>query len=102
MRNPRLTIGIPTFNRPERCSRAIQSALGQSVPVKVIVSDDGDGDDCERVCRQWSDHPNFTYLKSPGKKLWHNWRYVAEQAIEGGAEFFSWLQDDDLISDHHA
>lgn len=102
LKKTRLTIGIPTFNRPERCNRAIQSALGQSVPVNVIVADDGDGDECERICKQWSDHPNFTYLKSPAKKLWHNWKWVAEQAIENGAEFFSWLQDDDLIADHHA
>ena len=72
------------------------------MPVNVIVADDSTNDECERVCRQWADHPNFTYLRSPAKKLWHNWRFVAEQAIERGAELFAWLQDDDLIADHHA
>lgn len=95
---PRLTIGIPTFNRPERLQRSIQSALGQSVPCRVIVADDGDTDEPERICREYADHPGFTYLKSPARKLWHNWRFVAERACDDGAEFFMWLQDDDLIA----
>jgi len=99
---PRLTIGIPSFNRPERCARAIQSALGQSLPCNVIVADDGDTDECERTCKQWADHPNFSYRRSPAKKLWHNWQWVAQQAVQDGAEFFTWLQDDDLIADHLA
>lgn len=98
MSEPRLTIGIPTFNRPERLYRAIQSAMGQTVPVKVLVADDGDADDCERICKEWEEHPHFRYLKSPVTKLWHNWRWVAEQAVADGAEFFMWLQDDDLIT----
>lgn len=99
---PRMCVGIPTFNRPERLHRAIQSVMGQSIPVRVIVADDGDTDEPERICREWSDNPNFTYLKSPAEKLWHNWRWVAERAIEAGATYFSWLQDDDLLAAHYA
>lgn len=101
---PRLTVGIPTFNRPERLERAIQSVLGQSVPCNLIVADDSTerSDESERVCKEWADHPHFTYLKSPARKLWHNWRYVAEQAADRGAEFFAWLQDDDLVARHWA
>lgn len=95
---PRLTIGIPTFNRPERLPRAIQSCLGQSVPVRVIVADDGDTDEPGRICKEYADNPNFTYLRSPAKKLWHNWRWCAQRACEAGAEYFMWLQDDDLIA----
>ena len=95
---PRLTIGIPTFNRPERCQRAIQSALGQSVPCNVLVADDGTNDETEYTCREFSEHPNFRYLRSPAKTLWQNWRWVACPAIARGAEFFTWLQDDDLLS----
>ena len=101
---PRLTIGIPTFNRPERCTRAIHSALGQSLPCRVIVADQihgRKGDDCKRVCKEFEKHPNFSYYESPAKNLWGNWRWVAEKAIEEGAEFFNWLQDDDLLSVRH-
>lgn len=99
---PRLTIGIPSFNRPERCMRAIQSVLGQSVPTRCLVANQGASDDLKAVCREFEKHPNFRYYDSPATKLWENWKYVAEMAIEEGAEFFGWLQDDDLISERHA
>ncbi len=99
---PRLTIAIPTFNRPERLERCIQHVIGSSIPVRCIVADDGDSDEPERVCKQWEDHPNFQYYRSPAKKLWHNWKWAAEKAVEEGCEFFQWCQDDDLIASRHA
>ena len=101
----RITIGIPTFNRPERCQRAIQSVLGQSLPTRCIVADQVHGrknDECARVCKEFADHPNFAYYESPATKLWENWKWVAEKAADDGAEFFGWLQDDDLISTRHS
>ena len=98
---PRLTVGIPTFNRPERLFRAIQSVMGQSIPTRCIVADQGKSDDCKLVCKEFADHPNFKYIESPATKLWENWKFVAEEAVKDGAEFFNWLQDDDLISERH-
>jgi glycosyltransferase involved in cell wall biosynthesis len=96
-----MTIGIPTFNRPERCQRAIQSVLGQSLPTRCIVANQDPSSDLKSVCKEFEDHPNFKYYESPATKLWENWKFVAEKAIEEGAEFFGWLQDDDLISERH-
>lgn len=98
----KLTIGIPTYNRAERLQRAIQAAIGQSLPCNVIVADDSDDDHAERLCKPWTEHPDFTYLRSPAKKLWHNWKWVAEQAYERGSQYFMWLQDDDIIRVHTA
>lgn len=99
---PRLTIGIPTFNRPERCMRAIQSVLGQSVPTRVIVANQDPSSDLKNVCKEFEDHPNFKYYESPATTLWENWKFVAEKAVDEGAEFFGWLQDDDLLCERHA
>lgn len=99
---PKLTIGIPTFNRPERLQAAIQSAMGQTIPVKVLVANQTDDDDWELVCKEWLDHPNFKCVQSPATTLWENWRFVAETAADDGAEFFTWLQDDDLLADRFA
>lgn|SRR5208283_1732698 len=99
---PRITIGIPTFNRPERCLRAIQSVLGQSLPTRCIVANQDPSSDLKMICREFSDHPNFHYYESPATNLWENWRFVAEKAVEEGAEFFGWLQDDDFISERHS
>ena len=102
MSQPRLTIGIPTFNRPERCIRAIQSVLGQSIPTRCVVANQDASSELKSVCKEFEGHPNFRYCESPATKLWENWKYAAEMAIEDGAEFFGWLQDDDLLSVRHA
>jgi len=97
MSEPRLTIGIPTHGRAERCATAISSALWQDKPARVIVSDDSDGDDIERLCHQYREHPLVTYTRSNATTLWGNWRNVAKLAVASEATFFSWLQDDDVI-----
>ena len=95
---PRLIIGIPSFGRPERCQSAIASVLWQSLPARVIVADDSDNDETEEMCRQFADHPCFSYRRSPATTLWRNWEWVAREAIAEGAEFFTWLQNDDILS----
>lgn len=102
MSTPRLTIGIPTHNRPERLERAIQFAFGQTAKVRVIVGDNGDNDEAEKVCEPWKDREDFAYYRSPESKLWPNWRWIANKAVEEGAELFMWHQDDDLIRLHTA
>ena len=41
MSTPRLTIGIPTLDRPTLLQRAIDSCLAQTVPVKIMIADQG-------------------------------------------------------------
>ena len=38
---PRLSVIIPTFERPQATRRAIESALAQAVDLEVLVVDDG-------------------------------------------------------------
>ena len=103
MSQPRLTIGIPTYqraaDRPGLLQQAIRDAIGQTTPTRVIVCDQGKTDECRDICREWQEHPDFIYAASPATSLWENWRYVAELAADDGAEFFSWLQDDDGLSE---
>ena len=98
MPEPRLTIGIPTHGRAERCKTAISSALWQDTQAKVIVCDDSDNDDIERMCQAYKDNPLVSHYRSPATTLWGNWRHAAQLAVADGAEFFSWLQDDDMIA----
>lgn len=97
MTEPRLTLGIPTLDRHEHLSEALQNAMGQQVPVKIIVADQGQTKETKGVCAEWSDHPWFKRVDSPATNLWENWRFAAETAVEDGAEFFTWLQDDDFL-----
>jgi hypothetical protein len=97
MSKPRLTLGIPTLDRHEHLSETLQNAMGQQVPVSIIVADQGKTPETKGVCDEWSSHPHFKHVESPATSLWENWRFVAEQAIDDGAEFFTWLQDDDYL-----
>jgi glycosyltransferase involved in cell wall biosynthesis len=106
MPQPRLTIGIPTYKRaverPELLQQALVTAMGQTIPTRVIVCDQGQCDETRGVCREWEAHPNFRRIESPATNLWGNWRHVAQAAADDGAEFFSWLQDDDGLSEKFA
>ncbi len=93
---PRLTIGIPTLDRPIMLQRAIDSCLAQTVPVRVIVADQGHKEDTKLVMDRYDDHPHIYHMCSEAKTLWENWRLNAQDAYD--ADFFAWLQDDDILS----
>lgn len=48
-----VSIVIPTFNRAALVTRAIDSCLGQSVPVEVVVCDHGSTDDTPAVAARY-------------------------------------------------
>lgn len=100
MTRPRLFIGIPTLDRWEHLAESIKDAIAQTVPAQVIVADQGKTPETKGVCDSWCDNPFFKRVDSPATSLWENWRFVAEQAIEDGAEFFTWLQDDDYLNEY--
>ena len=95
----RLTVGIPTLGaRPERLDRAIGSALAQTVPVRVLVSHQGDNQAAADVCDRY-ETPLVRRVVSPAKCLWENWRHAADSC---DTEVFAWLQDDDVLAPHFA
>jgi Glycosyl transferase family 2 len=97
---PRLTIGIPTLGaRPDRLTRAVASALGQSTPVRVTVAAQGDHAAIRELLEPYAAHPLFRIVESPATCLWENWTFAAESC---DTEFFAWLQDDDLLAPHMA
>lgn len=106
---PRLTIVIPTHARPELILRAIDSVLAQTVPVKLVVSDDGDDEDSAKTAAVLAEKyelalltGHIEHVRTTGHGAWQNWRAGMEHAIDAGAELVSWLQDDDVIMPHYA
>ena len=90
----RFTIGIPTYNRAGYLKRSLQVALDQTEPdVAILVCDNASTDDTAEVVRGFGDrvryHRNPTNLGATA-----NFMKVVELAE---TEYFSWLQDDDLI-----
>ena len=56
MAHPRLTVGIPTFNRPEWLRESMESVLTQSYEdFCLIVSDNAPNDETAEVVRSFGD-----------------------------------------------
>ena len=98
---PRLTIGIPTFKRDpfDHLQYAVDSCLQQTIPVKIVVADQGHTDAVARYMARYRDHPNVRHVLTDAKILWDNWT-AASKACD--TEFFAWLQDDDTIQPPYA
>ena len=99
MSKNKLTVVIPTYNRPQFLPRALDSLYKQLVPVSIIVADDGDNpQETEGVVHACI--PDATYIHTGHfDHAWPNWRAGAKAAT---SEFVSWLQDDDEVRPNYS
>lgn len=100
-RKPRLTIVIPTFNRPQLLPRALRTAINQTAPVRVVVADDGD--DIPRTAAILDSEEfrgaDVMHCDTGAKTCWANWR-AGLQAAE--TPYVAILQDDDVVREDYA
>ena len=61
--DPLLTIAIPTLNRRKLLARAVESALAQTAPVEIIVSDNGSVDDTQTYLRSLNARPDIRLFR---------------------------------------
>lgn len=98
MEYPKVSIIIPTYKRPDRVSRAINSALAQQYPkFEVIVVDDNDPQTEERqktekIISRYSDE-RLIYLKHEKNKNGSAARNTGMKYSSG--EYITFLDDDD-------
>lgn len=96
MDEPLITVGIPTYNRPDGLRRTLEGILNQSYRnIKVIVSDNCSSDPgveqvISEIARADSRVDSVRQPKNIG--LFHNFIAVLKLA-EG--QFFAWAADDD-------
>jgi glycosyltransferase involved in cell wall biosynthesis len=64
MGNYHAAVVIPTFNRREYLRQAIVSAQAQTVPVEIVVMDDGSTDGTAEMMK--SEFPRITFEQHPG------------------------------------
>lgn len=99
---PLVTIGIPTFNRPEMLARALGSVAGQDYPnLEVIVADNAAGTDeaFSVVERFTSSSPKLKFVKHERNiGSLNNFFFLLGSA---NGKYFMWLADDDEISPNY-
>jgi glycosyltransferase involved in cell wall biosynthesis len=85
---------MPTYNRCDLLANALQAALGQTYPdTEVLVCDDASKDRTTEVVQSFGDRVRY-HRSETNIGMWPNFAKAVELAQ---GEYFSWLQDDDLI-----
>lgn len=98
---PKVSVIIPTYKRPTKLERAIDSVLNQTYPnVEIIVVDDNnDGDifrkETELLMAKFTKKPNVIYLKH---KVNLNGSAARNSGIiEAKGQYIAFLDDDDYF-----
>jgi glycosyltransferase involved in cell wall biosynthesis len=96
--SPRVSIGIPTYNRAGLLKRSIESALNQDYPnIEVLISDNASTDETMDICRFYCDKLGSLvkyFRQSANCGATANFSKVLQMA---SGEFFMWLGDDDWL-----
>ena len=92
---PRTSVIVPTYNHGRTLPLAIASALGQTVPVEVVVVDDGSTDDTAAVLAQYAGHERVRVLGGRENRGVAEARNAGLAASSG--EFVTFLDADDTI-----
>ena len=104
MKNPLVSILIPTYNQPNFFRQALESAINQDYPnIEIVVSDDSTDDrvknvfdtykDCGRLMR-YLKHEKNPNDKLPSEKAISNFENLLDNAK---GEFVQFLLHDDLL-----
>ncbi len=91
-----VSVVIPTFNRAHLVTRAVDSVLAQTRPVReIIVVDDGSKDDTSSVVRQYEPHVRYIYEENAGVSAARN--HGIREAV---GEWIAFLDADDEWLSH--
>jgi glycosyltransferase involved in cell wall biosynthesis len=94
---PRVTIGIPTFNRAASLVRAVESCRAQSYPnLEIVVSDNASDDDTHQRCARWAAEDDRIVVIHQPRNIGRERNFGAVLAAATG-EYFMWLSDDDWL-----
>ncbi len=88
---PKVSVIIPTFDRPHLLPRAVESARRAGTDVEVIVVDDASTDSTANVCAQLR---GIKYIRLDRNQGVAGARNIG--ILESTADFIAFLDDDDL------
>jgi glycosyltransferase involved in cell wall biosynthesis len=96
-----ISVGIPTYNRPDLLDRALASVAAQvEHPDEVIIGDNSDNCKSEEIYKRWKPHiPCLRYIRhSRNIGALGNFLRLAEIST---SSHFMWLADDDALDPTH-
>ena len=95
---PRVSILIPTYNRPVYFEQTLQSALRQDWPnLEIIVTDNSTNDQTEQCIEKYLGDRRLTYVRNAeAKTKADNFRSMEKLAT---GEYIQWCMDDDILLD---
>ncbi len=97
-RTPRISIGLPVYNREQHVGAAIEAHLCQScADFELIICDNASTDRTEEICRRHAaQDPRIKYFRNPENLgATGNYRRCFELAV---GNYFRWTPSDDLVS----
>lgn len=93
---PLVSIGIPTYDRPDGLRRTIECLTRQTYPnLEILVSDNASpGDETEQVVNSLAQNDDrIKYVRHPiNRGAYLNFRFVLDNAM---GKYFMWFADDD-------
>ena len=95
-KNPKVSIGIPTFNRPEGLKNTLEYLTKQSYTnIEIIISDNcSPTNEVSKIAAEFIDlDPRVKFYKqSENRGASFNFKFVLHKAV---GEYFMWAADDD-------
>jgi glycosyltransferase involved in cell wall biosynthesis len=93
---PLVSVGIPTYNRPEGLRRTLECITGQTYKnLEIIVSDNcSQGEETENIVKEFMSKDSriqYFYQEKNGGPLF-NFNFVLQKAT---GKYFMWAADDD-------
>ncbi|TCL70400.1 glycosyltransferase family 2 protein [Rhizobium sp. BK251] len=93
MKEPLVTIAVPSFNQGRFLDEALRSIFEQDIPVEVFVLDGGSSDESVEVIHKWA--PKLSGWRS--RKDEGQAAAINEGIAQGAAPFVCWLNSDDWL-----
>ncbi len=97
-RKPRVSVGMPVYNREKYVGAAIEAHLNQTyADFELIITDNASTDRSDAICRAYAaKDPRIKYFRNP-QNLGASGNYRRCFELSTG-EYFRWTPSDDLVS----
>jgi hypothetical protein len=100
--SPLVSIGIPTYNRPQRLKNTLSSLVKQTYSnLEIIISDNcSPGQETEQVVREFMEQDSRIkyFRQEQNVGMFYNFKFAFDVS-EG--EYFAWAADDDARSENY-